>query len=106
MSKVKQAQENCTCKWLTKHKRVRSKDCPIHKSVKVMINIRVDDDVLEWFRKQGKGHTTKMNNVLRMFMQLKKSNAEITVIGPPKFVGGFPNRQEKLISNELINWLL
>ena len=33
------------------------------------INIRVDHDVLEWFRSNGKGYQTLMNNVLRAFVE-------------------------------------
>ncbi len=36
------------------------------------INIRVDHDVLEWFRAQGKGYQTMMNNVLRAFAQTRR----------------------------------
>jgi uncharacterized protein (DUF4415 family) len=33
------------------------------------INIRIDHDVLEWFRANGRGYQTLMNNVLRAFVQ-------------------------------------
>ena len=33
------------------------------------INIRVDHDVLEWFKASGRGYQTLMNNVLRAFVQ-------------------------------------
>jgi uncharacterized protein (DUF4415 family) len=33
------------------------------------INIRVDADVLEWFRQTGRGYQTRMNNVLRAFVE-------------------------------------
>jgi uncharacterized protein (DUF4415 family) len=33
------------------------------------INIRIDHDVLEWFRASGRGYQTLMNNVLRAFVQ-------------------------------------
>jgi uncharacterized protein (DUF4415 family) len=36
------------------------------------INIRVDQDVLEWFRSNGKGYQTLMNNVLRAFVQSRQ----------------------------------
>jgi uncharacterized protein (DUF4415 family) len=36
------------------------------------INIRVDHDVLEWFRSNGKGYQTLMNNVLRAFVQARR----------------------------------
>ena len=33
------------------------------------INIRIDHDVLEWFRASGRGYQTLMNNVLKAFVQ-------------------------------------
>jgi uncharacterized protein (DUF4415 family) len=32
------------------------------------VKLRIDRDVLEWFRQSGKGYQTRMNNVLRAFM--------------------------------------
>jgi len=31
------------------------------------IHIRIDSDVLEWFKRTGEGYQTRMNNVLRAF---------------------------------------
>lgn len=36
------------------------------------INIRIDHDVLEWFRASGRGYQTLMNNVLRAFVQARQ----------------------------------
>jgi uncharacterized protein (DUF4415 family) len=36
------------------------------------INIRIDHDVLDWFRGRGKGYQTMMNNVLRAFVQTRQ----------------------------------
>lgn len=36
------------------------------------INIRIDHDVLEWFKKNGRGYQTLMNNVLRAFVQTRQ----------------------------------
>ena len=36
------------------------------------INIRIDHDVLQWFRSNGKGYQTMMNNVLRAFVQTRQ----------------------------------
>ena len=36
------------------------------------INIRIDHDVLEWFRASGRGYQTLMNNVLRAFVQSRR----------------------------------
>jgi uncharacterized protein (DUF4415 family) len=42
---------------------------PAHKD---HINIRVDHDVLQWFRATGRGYQTLMNNVLRAFVQTRQ----------------------------------
>jgi uncharacterized protein (DUF4415 family) len=39
---------------------------------KASIHLRVDSDVLEWFKEQGRGHLTRMNAVLRSFMEAHK----------------------------------
>jgi uncharacterized protein (DUF4415 family) len=36
------------------------------------INIRIDHDVLQWFKSNGKGYQTLMNNVLRAFVQTRR----------------------------------
>jgi uncharacterized protein (DUF4415 family) len=36
------------------------------------INIRIDHDVLEWFKGSGRGYQTLMNNVLRAFVQSRQ----------------------------------
>lgn len=36
---------------------------------KEAISFRVDQDVLDWFRSQGKGYQTHMNAVLRTYME-------------------------------------
>ena len=43
---------------------------------KAAISIRLDQDVLEWFRSQGPGYQTRMNAVLRSYM-LAKDNEGI-----------------------------
>lgn len=43
------------------------------------INIRIDHDVLQWFKSRGKGYQTLMNNVLRTFVksrQQRRSSAQ------------------------------
>jgi uncharacterized protein (DUF4415 family) len=35
------------------------------------INIRIDRDVLAWFKANGRGYQTLMNNVLRAFVQTR-----------------------------------
>ncbi|HEX3483573.1 MAG TPA: BrnA antitoxin family protein, partial [Micropepsaceae bacterium] len=36
---------------------------------KIATSVRLDRDVLEWFRAKGKGYQTRINAVLRGYMQ-------------------------------------
>jgi len=36
---------------------------------KKQLTIRVDSDVLEWYRRQGPGYQTRINALLRAYMQ-------------------------------------
>ena len=36
---------------------------------KTQLTLRVDTDVLEWYKKQGRGYQTKINLLLRAYMQ-------------------------------------
>jgi uncharacterized protein (DUF4415 family) len=36
---------------------------------KTHISMRIDTDVLDWYRQQGEGYLTRMNSVLRSFME-------------------------------------
>ncbi|MCB8972814.1 MAG: BrnA antitoxin family protein [Ardenticatenaceae bacterium] len=38
-------------------------------SNKQQLTIRLDNDVLEWFRAQGRGYQTKINALLRAYME-------------------------------------
>ena len=40
---------------------------------KSLFSLRVDSDVLSWFRSQGPGYQSRMNALLRAFMQAHKS---------------------------------
>ena len=40
---------------------------------KESISLRLDPDVLDWFKAQGKGYQTRINAVLRMYMEAQKS---------------------------------
>lgn len=40
---------------------------------KPLISIRIDDDVLEWFKAQGPGYQTRINAVLRMYKEAQTS---------------------------------
>jgi uncharacterized protein (DUF4415 family) len=39
---------------------------------KAQLTIRVDRDVLAWFRKQGPGYQTRINTLLRAYMEAHK----------------------------------
>jgi uncharacterized protein (DUF4415 family) len=39
---------------------------------KTSVHLRLDAEVLEWFRAQGPGHLTRMNAVLRAYYEAKK----------------------------------
>jgi len=38
------------------------------------VKLRIDRDVLQWFRQSGKGYQTRMNNVLRAFVKSRQVN--------------------------------
>lgn len=44
--------------------------------IKLPISIRVDEDVLGWFRASGPGYQTRMNAVLRAYMKGKQRVAK------------------------------
>jgi hypothetical protein len=41
---------------------------------KMPISLRLDQDLVEWYKKRGSGYQTRMNAVLRMYMQAKTGN--------------------------------
>jgi uncharacterized protein (DUF4415 family) len=41
-------------------------------SGKTSIHLRIDTDVFEWFKRQGDGHLTRMNAVLRSYVEAQK----------------------------------
>lgn len=41
-----------------------------HKS---QITLRIDEDVLDWFKKQGRGYQTKINALLRAYVEEHKA---------------------------------
>ncbi|MGH6842680.1 MAG: BrnA antitoxin family protein [Methylocella sp.] len=48
--------------------------CPyFHAAVQGAVLLRVDSDVLEWFKAQGKGRLTRMNAVLRSYVAAHKN---------------------------------
>ena len=41
-------------------------------SKKALLSLRIDSDVVEWFRAQGAGYQSKMNALLRAYMEAHK----------------------------------
>ncbi len=41
---------------------------------KRQITLRIDADVLEWFKAQGKGYQSRINALLRAYMEAHKSD--------------------------------
>ena len=39
---------------------------------KALLSLRIDSDVVEWFRKQGAGYQSRMNALLRAYMEAHK----------------------------------
>jgi uncharacterized protein (DUF4415 family) len=44
-------------------------------SGKTSIHLRLDSDIVEWFKSRGKGHLTRMNAVLRAYVESQSRNA-------------------------------
>ena len=42
---------------------------------KKQLTLRVDSDVVEWYRKQGRGYQTKINALLRAYMKEHQRNS-------------------------------
>ncbi len=39
---------------------------------KALLSLRIDSDVIEWFKKQGAGYQSRMNALLRAYMEAHK----------------------------------
>jgi uncharacterized protein (DUF4415 family) len=44
---------------------------------KTSIHLRLDSDIVEWFRARGKGHLTRMNAVLRAYVEAQKQHTHL-----------------------------
>ena len=42
---------------------------------KKAVSLRIDPDIIKWYKGQGPGYQTRMNAVLRMYMQAKTRTA-------------------------------
>ena len=45
---------------------------------KMLLSLRIDSDVVEWFRAQGKGYQSRMNALLRAYMDAHRSSRKRT----------------------------
>ena len=43
---------------------------------KEQLTVRFDADVVDWFKKQGRGYQTRMNAVLRAFMETRRAHEQ------------------------------
>jgi uncharacterized protein (DUF4415 family) len=41
---------------------------------KAQLTVRFDADIVDWFRKQGRGYQTRMNAVLRAYMETRRDH--------------------------------
>jgi uncharacterized protein (DUF4415 family) len=39
---------------------------------KTSVHLRLDSDIVDWFKANGKGHLTRMNAVLRAYVEAQK----------------------------------
>jgi uncharacterized protein (DUF4415 family) len=44
---------------------------------KVAVGIKLDSDVLDWFKDQGKGYQTRINGVLRRFYEMHQTSGRL-----------------------------
>jgi len=54
----------------------------IFPSKKIHLSIRLDNDIIEWFKQYGSGYQTKINRVLRSYINAirKKKRTGINII--------------------------
>jgi len=54
----------------------------IFPSKKIHLSIRLDNDIIEWFKQYGSGYQTKINRVLRSYINTmrKKKRTGINII--------------------------
>jgi uncharacterized protein (DUF4415 family) len=45
---------------------------------KTSVHLRLDSEVVEWFRARGKGHLTRMNAVLRAYVEAQKHHPRLS----------------------------
>ena len=45
---------------------------------KILLSLRIDSDVVEWFRSRGRGYQSQMNALLRAYMLAHKASKKRT----------------------------
>jgi len=69
-------------------------------AAKQAISLRVDEDVLSWFKLQGPRYQTRMNAVLRTYMKRQRSSTPSTVHwAEPRRAGVAPRQASKTRRN-------
>jgi uncharacterized protein (DUF4415 family) len=48
-------------------------------SKKSQVTLRIDDDVLTWFKKQGKGYQTRINSLLKAYKEAHQNESGRTL---------------------------
>jgi len=43
---------------------------------KTSVHLRIDTDVMDWFRSSGRGHLTRMNAVLKSYVEAQKRHRQ------------------------------
>jgi uncharacterized protein (DUF4415 family) len=59
--------------WLTIPRDWHRESVPVMPGAKRLVSLRLDPDVLAFFRGQGKGYQTRMNAVLRAYMRAARA---------------------------------
>jgi uncharacterized protein (DUF4415 family) len=64
---------------------------------KQQITIRVDSDVLDWYKRQGQGYQTKINSLLRAYMQgiTARTTPSPTAANSPAAIRSSPTTKSK-----------
>ena len=44
----------------------------VRRSIKIPVGLELDDDVLGWFKAQGRGYQTRINAVLRRYVEARR----------------------------------
>ncbi|MBW2194812.1 MAG: BrnA antitoxin family protein [Deltaproteobacteria bacterium] len=46
---------------------------------KTQVTLRIDEDVLTWFKKQGRGYQTRINSLLKAYKEAHKNESGRTI---------------------------